>query len=120
MDNPGAMLTSGTSARLPRARTALAALALAVASGLAGCARGNEKAPRPGPTAGFLASGPARASASPWTCDPAPRIAPLPHGEGVRRMAARLDAIVRGLDPRLNIFLNAGRVARLETELATS
>jgi hypothetical protein len=104
------------------------ALALAAALGLAACARGGEQAPRPAaspapgsakPAHQLLDAGPDRDASSPFTADPAPRIAPLPHGEGARRMTTRLDAIVRALEPRQNIFLNAGRVERLKVELAT-
>src|SRR6266850_4502504 len=35
-------------------------------------------------------------------------------GEGVRRMAERLEGITRGLDPKKNIFLNTERVAMLK------
>src|SRR5437867_12381951 len=105
----------------PARATHAAALAAAMAAtlALAACARGGPQAPRiaaspaPAPAArakGLLDPGPDRAPSSPFTADPAPRIAPLPHGEGARRMAARIDAIVRALEPRENIFLNAGRV----------
>ena len=50
---------------------------------------------------------------------PFPRIAPLPRGEGVRRMNARLDAIVRNMEPTRNVFLNEARAARLRMEVAS-
>src|SRR5882672_9436867 len=39
-------------------------------------------------------------------------------GEGVRRMAERLEGITRSLDPKKNIFVNTERVAMLKTGLA--
>ncbi|HYV84282.1 MAG TPA: CRTAC1 family protein [Patescibacteria group bacterium] len=120
-----------------RRRSVRRAVAIASVLALAACARGGQEparveapgaarpgaarpAPAPGPSArGLLDPGPDRQASSPYTADPAPRIAPLPHGEGARRMGARLDGIIRALEPRQNIFLNAGRVERLKIELAT-
>ena len=48
---------------------------------------------------------------------PFPRIAPLPHGEGVKRMKARLDAIVSNMEPTRNVFLNTARAARLRVDI---
>jgi len=48
-----------------------------------------------------------------------PPIAPLPKGEGARRMAARLDDILRDLDPTRNIFLNTARAERLQSDITS-
>ncbi|HUD73263.1 MAG TPA: CRTAC1 family protein [Dongiaceae bacterium] len=50
---------------------------------------------------------------------PFPRIPPLPHGEGAKRMNARLDAIVRNMEPRRNVFLNTARAERLRQDIAS-
>jgi hypothetical protein len=120
----GATRAAAVARRRVSAAAALAAACLAL-----GCARGTEHAPLPAgasstetapnrPTVGFLESAPTPKTTSPWTCEPSPRIAPLPHGEGARRMAARLASIVHTMEPTENIFLNAARVDRLKSDLA--
>ncbi len=50
---------------------------------------------------------------------PFPRIPPLPHGEGAKRMNARLDAIVQNMEPTRNVFLNTARAERLRRDIAS-
>ncbi len=91
--------------RRARIRSGAAALPACAALTIlvAGCGGGREAEP---PAAETARGGPAIAEA-----DLPP---PGGKGSGARRMNARLDAIIRGLDPRRNQFLNAERAAYLE------
>ncbi len=80
-----------------------AAVALLIALAVAACGVGREAEDRPT----------ARDAAPP--ADVSAHLPPLgDRGSGVRRMAARLGAVIRDLDPRRNQFLNAERAALLE------
>ena len=118
--------------RAGRARAGARALAVFCLACLAlGCAR-----PAEAPRAAVPASGPTKGMDSQaWagrggptpgaafvtdtaSTGPFPKIEPLPHGEGAKRMNARLDGIVRNMEPTRNVFLNTARAERLKADIA--
>jgi hypothetical protein len=79
-----------------------------VAAALLACARASEETRTPGPkSVPEVARGTTPSSADPLP----PHEGPWARGEGLRRMAQRLEALNKAAQPSLNPFLNAERAA---------
>jgi FG-GAP-like repeat/ASPIC and UnbV len=101
-------------------RPALVVFALSAAAFTAACTAGSERAAAPPASTG--ASPPAAAHAAPAGADPSSagdHTSPADRsGPGTRAMEARLRAIVKGINPEDNLFLNRQRAAGWKEYLA--
>jgi hypothetical protein len=85
-----------------------------VAAALLACARASEETRTPGPkSVPEVARGTTPSSADPLP----PHEGPWARGEGLRRMAQRLEALNKAAQPSLNPFLNAERAAGIRAAL---